>query len=31
MPNIQNFYDENVQIEWERLGIRHRTEFAVTR
>lgn len=28
--NIQTFYDENVQNEWERLGIRHRTEFAVT-
>ncbi len=30
MSNVQNFYDENVQSEWERLGIRHRTEFAVT-
>ena len=30
MSNIQNFYDENVQNEWERLGIRHRTELAVT-
>src|SRR5512137_2170335 len=30
MSNIQNFYDENVQGEWERLGSRHRTEFAVT-
>lgn len=30
MSHIQNFYDENVQNEWERLGIRHRTEFAVT-
>lgn len=27
---IQNFYDENVQSEGERLGIRHKTEFAVT-
>lgn len=30
MSNVQSFYDENVQSEWERLGIRHRTEFAVT-
>lgn len=30
MSQIQNFYDENVQHEWERLGARHRTEFAVT-
>jgi len=30
MSNVQNFYDVNVQNEWERLGIRHRTEFAVT-
>jgi SAM-dependent methyltransferase len=30
MSNVQNFYDENVQSEWERLGVRHRTEFAVT-
>jgi S-adenosylmethionine-dependent methyltransferase len=30
MANIQDFYDENVQNEWERLGTRHRTEFAVT-
>lgn len=30
MPNVQNFYDENVQNEWDRLGVRHRTEFAVT-
>jgi S-adenosylmethionine-dependent methyltransferase len=30
MSHIQNFYDENVQSEWERLEIRHRTEFAVT-
>jgi SAM-dependent methyltransferase len=30
MSNIQNFYNENVQSEWERLGTRHRTEFAVT-
>ena len=30
MSHIQTFYDENVQNEWERLGIRHRTEFAVT-
>jgi S-adenosylmethionine-dependent methyltransferase len=30
MSNVQNFYNENVQNEWERLGIRHRTEFAVT-
>ena len=30
MSNVQNFYDENVQNEWDRLGVRHRTEFAVT-
>jgi S-adenosylmethionine-dependent methyltransferase len=30
MPKVQNFYDKNVQREWDRLGIRHRTEFAVT-
>jgi ubiquinone/menaquinone biosynthesis C-methylase UbiE len=30
MSHIQNFYDENVQNEWDRLGVRHRTEFAVT-
>ena len=30
MNSVQNFYDENVQNEWERLEIRHRTEFAVT-
>lgn len=30
MSHVQNFYDENVQNEWERLGVRHRTEFAVT-
>lgn len=30
MSHVQNFYDENVQSEWERLGVRHRTEFAVT-
>jgi S-adenosylmethionine-dependent methyltransferase len=30
MSNVQNFYNENVQNEWERLEIRHRTEFAVT-
>jgi SAM-dependent methyltransferase len=30
MSHVQNFYDENVQNEWERLGLRHRTEFAVT-
>jgi SAM-dependent methyltransferase len=30
MSNVQNFYDENVQSEWDRLGTRHRTEFAVT-
>jgi S-adenosylmethionine-dependent methyltransferase len=29
MSHVQNFYDENVKNEWERLGIRHRTEFAV--
>jgi ubiquinone/menaquinone biosynthesis C-methylase UbiE len=30
MSKVQNFYDKNVQNEWERLGLRHRTEFAVT-
>ena len=30
MSKVQNFYDKNVQGEWERLGTRHRTEFAVT-
>lgn len=30
MSHIQNFYNENVQSEWERLGVRHRTEFSVT-
>jgi ubiquinone/menaquinone biosynthesis C-methylase UbiE len=30
MSNIQHFYDENVQAEWERLGSRHRTEFSVS-
>jgi 2-polyprenyl-3-methyl-5-hydroxy-6-metoxy-1,4-benzoquinol methylase len=30
MSNVQSFYDENVQNEWDRLGVRHRTEFAVT-
>jgi S-adenosylmethionine-dependent methyltransferase len=30
MSHVQNFYDENVQNEWERLGVRHRTELAVT-
>ena len=29
MNNIENFYDNNAQREWERLE-RHRTEFAVT-
>lgn len=30
MSKVQSFYDKNVQSEWERLGVRHRTEFAVT-
>jgi SAM-dependent methyltransferase len=30
MSSIQSFYDENVQAEWDRLGVRHRTELAVT-
>ena len=30
MSKVRNFYDKNVQGEWERLGVRHRTEFAVT-
>ncbi len=29
MNEIEAFYDENAQYEWERLE-RHRTEFAVT-
>lgn len=30
MSKVQNFYDKNVQSEWERLGVRHRTEFGLT-
>ena len=30
MSKVQKFYDKNVQGEWDRLGVRHRTEFAVT-
>jgi len=30
MSKIQKFYDDNVHREWERLGSRHRTEFAVS-
>jgi len=30
MSKVQSFYDKNVQGEWERLSVRHRTEFAVT-
>jgi len=30
MSKIQKFYDDNVLKEWERLGSRHRTEFAVS-
>jgi len=30
MSKVQSFYDNNVQSEWHRLSIRHRTEFAVT-
>lgn len=30
MSKVQNFYDKNVQREWERLGLQHRTEFAIT-
>jgi S-adenosylmethionine-dependent methyltransferase len=30
MTKVQDFYDKNVQSEWDRLGVRHRTEFAVT-
>jgi len=30
MSKVQSFYDNNVQGEWERLGMRHQTEFAVT-
>ncbi len=30
MSKIQKFYDDNVDLEWERLGSRHRTEFAVS-
>ncbi len=30
MNTIEQFYDTYVQSEWERLGVRHKTEFAVT-
>lgn len=30
MSKVQKFYDDNVNREWERLGSRHRTEFAVS-
>lgn len=30
MPTIQEYYDASVEHEWDRLGRRHRTEFAVT-
>src|SRR5512140_2535834 len=27
MSNVKNFYNENAQAEWDRLGFRHRSEF----
>lgn len=30
MSKVQQFYDRSVQNEWDRLGVRHRTELAVT-
>jgi S-adenosylmethionine-dependent methyltransferase len=27
MSNVEKFYDENTQSEWDRLGFRHRSEF----
>jgi S-adenosylmethionine-dependent methyltransferase len=30
MSNVENYYDQHAQSEWERLGIRHRAEFEVT-
>jgi S-adenosylmethionine-dependent methyltransferase len=27
MSNVENFYNENAQSEWDRLGLRHRSEF----
>ena len=29
MPNVEQFYDQNPQYEWDRM-VRHRTEFGVT-
>ena len=30
MSNVEKYYDENAQFEWDRLGIRHRAEFENT-
>jgi 2-polyprenyl-3-methyl-5-hydroxy-6-metoxy-1,4-benzoquinol methylase len=30
MSIVEGYYDANTQYEWERLGVRHRTEYAVT-
>jgi ubiquinone/menaquinone biosynthesis C-methylase UbiE len=30
MNRVEHYYDEHTLNEWERLGVRHRTEFAVT-
>lgn len=30
MSNVEKYYDENAQDEWDRLGIRHRAEFENT-
>ena len=30
MSVVEQYYDANVQLEWERLSVRHRTEYAVT-
>jgi 2-polyprenyl-3-methyl-5-hydroxy-6-metoxy-1,4-benzoquinol methylase len=30
MSIVEGYYDANTQYEWDRLGVRHKTEFAVT-
>jgi S-adenosylmethionine-dependent methyltransferase len=30
MSNVEKYYDENAQMEWDRLGVRHRAEFENT-
>jgi ubiquinone/menaquinone biosynthesis C-methylase UbiE len=30
MNNIEHYYDTHTQNEWERVGVRHRTEFALS-